>query len=33
MKTEVLYGFGKNRDVVNKEQRRNKMGELDQAFK
>lgn len=33
METEVLYGFGKNRDVVNMKQRRNKMGELDQAFK
>lgn len=33
METEILYGFGKNRDVVSKKQRRSKMEELDQAFK
>lgn len=33
METEVLYGFGKNRDVVHEKQWRSEMEELDQAFK
>jgi len=32
METEVLYDFGKNRDVINKKQSSSKMGDTRPSF-